>query len=172
MATDPTVAVLGNLLAVAHRLTAQTDPADISRQTVLLGAELVIGATVELERLMSNGETHLLASSRPADCDAIGRPQQGGDLMLTAPRLSSGPRFEFILGTTGRHRKRLSFQFAVDSCVTTEAWPLAAAFAAYADLLNDRASLLGEITHLREAVETNREIGAAVGVLMVRHGVT
>lgn len=46
------------------------------------------------------------------------------------------------------------------------------AFCAHAAIALDRAALLIQIDSLRSALDSNRTIDAAVGVLMVRHGLT
>ena len=193
---DPSVAVVDNLLAVIHRLNRPPDSAHLGEHVVELGAELITGAAVDLSMLMANGTRQVLASCRAADFHQIPTPLQRPEMVPGRTPLSShritdgaaadiidhtdsklgnpaaGPRFDFVFGAGGRHQKRLCFQFADESCITSTAWPLAAAYAAYADVATDRNSLLEEVDHLREAVRTNREIGAAIGVLMVRHMAT
>ena len=52
---------------------------------------------------------------------------------------------------------------------TTAERALICQFSAHAEIALDRAALLTQVTNLQVAVEGNRQIGAAVGVLMVRH---
>jgi hypothetical protein len=49
---------------------------------------------------------------------------------------------------------------------------LAAAFAAHAAITLDRAALRNTVGNLRDALVTNREIGAAVGILMARSNIS
>ena len=48
---------------------------------------------------------------------------------------------------------------------------MASAFAGHIGVALDRAALRVQVANLLTAVETNREIGAAIGVLMARRGI-
>lgn len=66
----------------------------------------------------------------------------------------------------------LRFLFQDNTSRSSAAGRLAAAFAVQAAIAVDRAALQVSVTNLQVAVDTNRDISAAVGILMAQHGIS
>jgi hypothetical protein len=66
----------------------------------------------------------------------------------------------------------LRFLFYEDVALSAPIGRLAAAFSVQAAIAIDRATLQLAVTQLQTAIDTNRDIGAAVGILMAREGIS
>ena len=138
----------------------ETDLQALCDQAVLLGAMLVPGAAVDLSHNLLGGPLRVAATSDPAASAAAASPQP----------LAEPAAWAFTLSGSAKLHGYLRFLFDESRSADERKRELASAFAGHVALALDRAALRMKIEHLLTAVETNREIGAAVGVLMARHG--
>jgi hypothetical protein len=106
--------------------------------------------------------------------DIVWVPDLAADLQYPrfAPRAveATGVRsmLSFRLFLTSERRAALSFYATKPDAFPDIAMPLGAIFAAYASLTLTNTLHNDKVIHLERAVESNREIGVAIGILMAR----
>lgn len=177
---------------VALDIAGQPHPADMVIRVAQLAAKLIDCAAADLIRITDSGELRVSASSDPHFSELTRNawrrwphltiPEFGpaGDTAGIVQRSSymqqlradTGIVQELIvpLVTGATDHGYLRFLFT-EPCAGSADRALIAAFCAHAAIALDRAALLVQIDNLRLALDSNRIIGAAVGVLMARHGV-
>jgi hypothetical protein len=181
------------LSKVALDIAGQRHPADMVDRVAQLAATLVECAAADLIRITGSGELRVTASSDPEFSEltrnswhrwphlAIPEFHPLGDTAASGQRsrylqqlrADTGVVQEVIvpLVTGPTDHGYLRFLFTQGPAGAGD-WPLITAFCAHAAIALDRAALLLQIQHLRLALDSNRIIGAAVGVLMARSGLT
>jgi hypothetical protein len=87
---------------------------------------------------------------------------------MLSPLSQSSPSARVGRGPTDHGHLRFLF---TQPCAGSADRTLITAFCAHAAIAPDRAALLVQVDNLQVALTSNRIIGAAVGVLMARHGV-
>lgn len=174
-------------------IAGQRHPADMVNRVAELAATLIDCAAADLIRVTGRGELRITASSDPQLSEltanawhrwphpAIPEFHPAGDTAATVQgggyrqqlRTDTGVVQEFVvpLVTGPTDHGYLRFLFTEGATGPTDC-RLITAFCAHAVVALDRAALLIEIDNLRLALDSNRTIGAAVGVLMGRHGLT
>lgn len=175
------------IAVLAMDVACQSDPADVGSRVTELAAKLVACAAVDIIRIR---ETELLipaSSDRalsavtklvwrrwPATTGLTSGPTGGirgaerdpeyAQQMRDYCRISGERFFELRVADVGYGYLR--FLFRDDDFSSPADERLATAFAAHAAIALDRAAALTRVGNLQIAIDTNREIGAAVGILM------
>lgn len=186
--SSPDVDGVVQLAVLAMDIACQTDPGDAGSRVTELAAKLVTCTAVDIVHIRANGDLLIPASSDralsavtklvwrrwPPTAGVIVGP--GGHIrrphrdpgyaqqMGAYCRISGERLFELRVAEVGYGYLR--FLFRDDDFSSTADEELATAFATHAAISLDRAAQLQKIGNLRTAIETNREIGAAVGILM------
>lgn len=181
------------LSEVALDIAGQRHPADMVVRVAQLAAKLIDCAAADLIRITDSGELRISASS-DVDFSDLTRdawhrwPHQSistcGAADGTAAIVQRSSYMQQLRADTGIVQELivplvagptdhgyLRFLFTAPSAGSANR-ALITAFCAHAAIALDRAALLVQIDNLRLALDSNRTIGAAVGVLMARDGVT
>ncbi|MET3807175.1 GAF domain-containing protein [Nakamurella sp. UYEF19] len=177
-------------------LDGRPTQADTRRGVTELGAELVRCAAVDIVRITAAGQLRISASSDPGlselsaavwlrwpHCPVIGIESPVTVLTsqdtnyLRQMRASAGIVQELMIPMRAADRDHGHLRFLFDhrsehGSPTGSDLHLIRAFAEHAAFALDRMALLEQVDGLRTALDSNREIGAAVGVLMVREHLT
>ena len=181
-----------------HLATLASDTANVPHPAMTacrvtdLAVKLIPCAAADIVRVTPAGELRILASSdaRLSDLTACAwrrsphyplstavqgpcRTRNHGAGYLPELRADCGITAELMfalrIGTSDHGYLRFLFQDNVSA--SSSLGRLAAAFAVQAAIVIDRAALQVAVGNLQTAIDTNREIGAAVGILMARHNV-
>ena len=160
MEQSETVAAVDPLAELSADRLAASDSRVVAAAIVDLGRRVIPGHTVEIVRPGARGSMVVMASSHPGE--------------LPPDPLATDDVRALVFPLTVAERNYGHLRFRVRNDGEPEAWCRRAAetLAAHAALALDRAALLEQIANLRTAVDSNREIGAAVGVLMGRRMIT
>ena len=178
---------------MAMDASCQLDPAQTAARITDLAVKLIPCAAADIIRVKPSGQIRVSHSSDPGLSDlsetichqwphplslgAVGenRPtderNQGYSRRLNDDcGIEKELTFALRVGPADHGYLRLLFRSADDSSAQIE--ELAAAFARHATLALDRSVLQAQVASLLTAMESNREIGVAVGVLMARRSIT
>jgi hypothetical protein len=169
------------------------DPTMTVSRVTDLAVKLIPCAGADMVRVTAAGELRVMASSDPGLSDlTVAAWQRWPHLPLSAAvhgpcrtenhgsgyptelRAGCGIVSEWMFAMqigTGTHHGSLRFLFRDKVSQSSPAGRLAAAFAIQAAIAVDRAASQLAVTHLQTAIDTNRDIGAAVGILMARQGI-
>jgi hypothetical protein len=181
------------LADVALDIAGQRRPADMVDRVAQLAATLINCAAADLIRITGSGELRVTASSDPRLSErtrnawrrwphlAIPEFHPSDDTAATAGRsryvqqlgADTGVVQELIVPLVAGPTDHGYLRFLItERSAGPHDWPLITAFCTHAAIALDRAALLVQVDSLRSALDSNRTIGAAVGVLMARHGIT
>lgn len=183
------IGALSSLSAVAQEVADPLDPADLAQRVTELAVKLIDSSAADIVRVTASGALRVLVSSDPGLSELTARVWANWPLGAGAreafPSASDGRRAGYLaelraetgvvdewvwpLRVAEGNHGHLRFLFTATSSPPPAGRELAAAFAAHAALALDRSALLVQVANLRLAVVSNREIGAAVGILMARH---
>jgi len=182
------------LSVMAMDAACQSDPAQAGQRIVDLAFTLIPCVAVDIVRrgprdvLQITASTdrgisdHLAAAYRqwPHDrypdmsCAATPstaeQPTGYGQQVWTTTGLAAESTFPLRVGLAGGGFLR--FLLRQPMAMNSPESRLGAAFAAHAAIVLDRAALQETVGHLLAAIVSNREIGAAVGILMARGGIS
>lgn len=166
------------------------DPAMTVSRVTDLAAKLIPCAAADVVRVTHAGELRIVASSDAGLSDltiavwqrwphyplssAVQGPCRAhnhGSGYSPEPRAECGIAGELLfalqIGTSDHGFLRFLFQDAVSA--SSPLGRLAAAFAVQAVIAIDRAALQTKVGNLLVAIDTNRDIGGAVGIVMAQH---
>jgi hypothetical protein len=169
------------------------DPAMVVSRVTDLAVKLIPCAAADVVRVTANGELRIMASSdlglseltlaawrlwphRPLSAAVQGTCSTANHGSGYRTELRAGcsinSEWMFLLQiSNGTHHGYLRFLFQDDVTQFSPAGRLAAAFSIQAAIAVDRAACQIAVTHLHTAIRTNRDIGAAVGILMAQRGI-
>jgi hypothetical protein len=190
MTVDPSVEAAVRLSELALDVAEQAHPAGMVARVAELAAKLIDCAAADIIRVNRLGQLRIIASSDPG---LSGRTEQAwrrwphmagaltGDMAMALQRSSymqqlragTGIVQELIipLDAGSADHGYLRFLFTQPRAAAANR-DLISAFCAHAALALDRAALLTQVENLRIALDSNRQIGAAAGVLMARGHLT
>ena len=192
MTTDEIDHGAAQLSVMTMDAACQSDPTQTGQRIVDLAAKLFPCAAVDLVRRCAGGGFQVSASSDAAISDQLSSalrewphdPYPGTDSRNGRPVAEHPAGYLERRGSTGVVDE-LTFRLRIDQAdhgflrflLVDPGTPdaadidLAAAFAAHAAIVLDRAALQETVGNLLTAIVSNREIGAAVGILMARCGI-
>lgn len=193
MTVDPAVEAAVHLSGLALDVAEQANPAGMVGRVAELAAKLVDCSASDIIRVNGRGQLRIIASSDPGlsghtekawrrwphtplsgngSTDRMAMVLQRSSYMQQL-RAATGIVQELIVplraGSTDHGYLRFLY---TDPSAAGSNRALISAFCAHAAIALDRAALLTQVVSLRAALDTNRQIGAAVGVLMARANVT
>lgn len=193
MTLQISVDVAVDLSHLALDVAGQPRPADMTCRVTQLAAKLVDGAAADLIRITDHGHLRVLASSDPGVSELTAQawrewphtaiPVDGSadapEMMLQRSsymqqvRCNTNVLQELILPLTVGRSSHGSLRFLFTEPMAADAnRALIGAFCAHAAIALDRAALISRVENLQLALQSNRDIGAAVGVLMASHQLT
>jgi hypothetical protein len=166
------------------------DPGTTSSRVTDLAAKLIPCLTADVVRVTAVGELRILASSDagfsertaaawrrwphfPLADEGSRAMQHHGSGYPIELHVSCGIACELIfsLQVGDRHRGYLRFLFRDNVSRTSPVGQLAGAFSIQAAIAIDRAALEVAVASLQTAITTNRDIAAAVGILMAQRDI-
>jgi len=172
---------------------ATVDPVMTVSRVTDLAEKLIPCAGADVVRVTAAGELRIMASSDPglseltliawqrwphiplsAAVPGSCRTQNHGSGYSGDLRTGCGIVSEWMFPlqiSAGTHHGYLRFLFQDDMYRSSPVGRLAAAFSIQAAIAVDRAAQQMAITQLQTAIDTNRDIGAAVGILMAQQGI-
>jgi len=193
MTHDDAVDAAVDLSQLALDIAAQPHPADMICRVTELAVKLTGCAAADIIGITEGGQLRITASSAPDLSQmtakawrqwphtTIEKRRTANDTAMTLQRSSylqqlradTGIVQELIvpLQVDRTDHGYLRFLFTEPTAATVNR-ALITAFCAHASITLDRAALLNQVENLRLALDSNREIGAAVGVLMTRQQLT
>jgi hypothetical protein len=145
------ISVLSKYVNIAGR----SDLNEVCREFIELAMELIPCAAADLAHDVGGGSFRMAASSHP--------------VMSERAASSGAPPLTFRLPMGSGKYGVLRFHFT-DAPIDEAVRRLASTFAGQAAIALDQVALRAQVGHLMTALDTNREIAAAVGVLMARRG--
>jgi hypothetical protein len=180
------------LSTLALDLASVSDPGVTAGRVIDLAVKLIPCVAVDVVRVTAVGELQMLASSDPGLSqqtlrtwhrwphfplsDAVQGPCRSDNhgsgypaALLADCGIVSELMFALRVGDTDHGYLRFLFHDNVSPSSTVGR--LAAAFSAQAAIALDRAALQMSVMNLRKAIDTNRDISAAVGILMAQQGI-
>ena len=182
------------LSTLALDAASVSDPGMTISRVTDLAVKLVPCAAADVVRVTTMGALQVLASSDPGLSDltltawlrwphfplsaAVQEPCRStnhGSGYPTALLAGCGIDTELMFTlkiSGGTDHGYLRFLFHDKVVLTSATGRLAAAFSVQAAIAVDRARLQLSVTQLQTAIDTNRDIGAAVGILMAQQGIS
>jgi hypothetical protein len=180
------------LSTLASDVANLQDPAMAGSRVADLACKLVPCAAADVVRVTSHGELRIMASSDAvlSGCTlavwqrwphvplsaAVQGPCRSHNHasgyfpdLLASCGVATELMFALRVGDTDHGYLRFLFRDSVTS--SSDLRRLGAALAAQAVIALDRAALQIAVANLQTAIETNRDIGAAVGILMAHHSI-
>ena len=149
-------ALLISVLSKSVNVAGESDLDEMCRAIIELAMELIPCAAADLAHNLRGGSMQMTASSDP---------------VISAQASPAGiSRLTFRLPMGSDSYGVLRFHFTGTQPDDAD-HRLASAFAGHVAMALDRVALRGQVSHLLTALDTNREIGAAIGVLMAGRGV-
>jgi GAF domain-containing protein len=193
MTVDPSVEAAVHLSELALDVAEQTHPAGMMDRVAELAAKLIDCAVADIIRVNRLGQLRIITSSDPevsgrterawrrwphlpqtadVQTDHIAMVLQRSSYMQQL-RAGAGIVQELIvpLRAASTEHGYLRFLFTEPRAAAVDR-ALISAFCAHAALALDRAVLLTQVESLHNALDSNRQIGAAVGVLMANGNLT
>jgi GAF domain-containing protein len=187
---EPRAEVAVHLADLARDVADQADPASMIDRVAQLAAKVINCSAADIIRVDRRGQLRISASSDP---NLSGRTAQAWQRWPHAPeepthsiemvlqrssymqqlRAGTGIVQELIapLRAGSTNHGFLRFLFARPRGATADR-ALISAFCIHAAIALDQAALLTQVDNLRVALNSSRQIGAAVGVLMARGNLT
>jgi hypothetical protein len=180
------------LSLLALDVASVSDPGMTASRVTDLAVKLIPCVAVDVVRVTTVGDLKILASSDPGLSqltlpswhrwphvplsDAVQGPCRVDNhgsgypaALLADCGIVSELMFALRVGDT--HHGYLRFLFQDNVSRSSPVGRLAAAFAVQAAIAVDRAALQVSVMNLQTAIDTNRDISAAVGILMVHQGI-
>lgn len=163
------------VLRFAAKAVPGSEHASVSRAGAHASPRTV-AATGELAQMLDalqyeRGEgpaVQALEQSDVAYTNDLATDDRWPDFAAAASRLGIGSMLSFRLYLTSRERAALTFYATRTNAFDSASVATGAIFAAYASLVLVSEVHRDEAMHLRRALESNREIGMAMGILMAR----
>lgn len=193
MQLDDSVDATAELWQLTLDVAGQSEPADMISRVTEVAVKFIGCAAADLIWITEDGQLRITASSDPGLSElteetwrrwphsTIPEHSTLANWGMMSPhssylqqlRSDTGIMQELIVPlVVGRSdHGYLRFLFT-DAPATNANLTLIAALCSQAAITLDRAALLNQVRNLKVALESNRDIGAAVGVLMIQHQLT